>query len=145
MVTAMGEAGKSSLVTARLAEVEAELAKHQAEVTELDDRMRGLIEAVGRVSTAVDLLDSFDEVWEAVTPEERKDLIEAIIAQPPKTQNCLSGRLSYSYLGTRICPDAIPSSHTFRRLPGNMSTYSVSSNSARQSRRSTLTLWSPVS
>jgi len=60
---------------ARLGEIEAELDKLRVEANELDDRMRGLLEAVGRVSTTVGLLECFDELWDVLAPEERLDLV----------------------------------------------------------------------
>jgi len=46
---------------------------------ELDDPMRGLLEAVGRVSTEVGLLESFDELWDVLAPEERLDLVRLLV------------------------------------------------------------------
>jgi len=64
---------------ARLGEIEAELDGLRTQANELDDRMRGLIEAVGRVSTAVGLLESFDELWNVLAPEERVDLVRLLV------------------------------------------------------------------
>ena len=64
-----------TLLLARLGEIEAELDKLRVEANELDDRMRGLLEAVGRVSTTVGLLECFDELWDVLAPEERLDLV----------------------------------------------------------------------
>lgn len=76
----MGGKGGTPL-PARLGEIEAELDGLRAQANELDDRMRGLIEAVGRVSTAVGLLESFDELWAALAPEERVDLVRLLVAR----------------------------------------------------------------
>jgi site-specific DNA recombinase len=74
----MGGKG-GTLLPARLGEIEAELDGLRAQANELDDRMRGLIEAVGRVSTAVGLLESFDELWNVLAPEERVDMVRLLI------------------------------------------------------------------
>jgi len=74
----MGGKG-GTLLPARLGEVEAELDSLRGQANELDDRMRGLLEAVGRVSTAVGLLESFDELWDVLAPEERVDLVRLLV------------------------------------------------------------------
>ena len=42
-------------------------------------QLRGLSENAGRVATAIDLLDSFDDLWDALIPEERVDLLHLLI------------------------------------------------------------------
>jgi site-specific DNA recombinase len=74
----MGGKG-GTLLPARLGEIEVELDKLRLDANELDDRMRGLLEAVGRVSTAVGLLESFDELWDVLAPEERLDLVRLLV------------------------------------------------------------------
>ena len=73
-----GSAG-TRVVTERLGELEAEIDTLRARTGELDDQIRGLTEAVGRVNTALELLDSFDELWEALVPEERLELLHLLI------------------------------------------------------------------
>jgi len=74
----MGGKGGTLLLT-RLGEIEAGLDKLRTQANELDERMPGLIEAVGRVSTAVGLLESFDELWDVLAPEERLDLVRLLV------------------------------------------------------------------
>ena len=73
-----GSAG-TRVVTERLGELEAEIDTLRARTGELDDQIRGLTEAVGRVNTALELLDSFDELWDALVPEERLELLHLLI------------------------------------------------------------------
>lgn len=57
-----GKAG--STVSDQLAKVELALDEERLKANELDDRLRGLSTAVGRVQSALDLLSNFSEVWE---------------------------------------------------------------------------------
>ena len=68
-----------SLVTARLGEIEGEIASLQPKLDDIDRRMNGLAEATERVSTAVGLLECFDDVWNAMVPEERVDVIHLLV------------------------------------------------------------------
>ncbi len=72
-----GKAG--STVSDQLAKVELQLDDHRLKANALDDRLRGLSAAVGRVQSALDLLSNFSEVWEVLVPEERCDLVKLLI------------------------------------------------------------------
>ena len=75
-----GEGGAGArVVSERLGELETEIDTLRTRTGELDDQIRGLSEAVGRVNTALDLLDSFDELWDALVPEERLELLRLLI------------------------------------------------------------------
>ncbi|MBZ0253629.1 MAG: recombinase family protein, partial [Candidatus Methylomirabilis sp.] len=75
-----GEGGAGArVVSERLGELETEIDTLRIRTGELDDQIRGLSEAVGRVNTALDLLDSFDELWDALVPEERLELLRLLI------------------------------------------------------------------
>lgn len=71
--------GGSRTVADRLSELEAEIDTERREAGRLDEQLRGLSESAGRVATAVGLLESFDELWEALSPEERVDLLSLLI------------------------------------------------------------------
>lgn len=72
-----GKAG--STVSDQLAKVELELDEQRLKANELDDRLRGLSAAVGRVQSALDLLSNFSEVWDVLVAEERCDLVKLLI------------------------------------------------------------------
>jgi prefoldin subunit 5 len=69
----------SRTVTERLGELETEIDTLRQNAGRLDEQLRGLSESVGRVATAINLLDSFDDLWEALIPEERVDLLALLI------------------------------------------------------------------
>ena len=72
--------GKGSrTITERLGELESEMDKFRQEAGRLDDQIRGLTESVGRVATAIELLDSFDDLWDVLIPEERVELLRLLI------------------------------------------------------------------
>ena len=72
--------GKGSrTITNRLGELEVEMDSLRQEAGRIDDQLRGLSENAGRVATAIDLLDSFDDLWDALIPEERVDLLHLLI------------------------------------------------------------------
>jgi len=75
---ALGLGAQAPLLPARLGEVEAELDSLRGQANELDNR-RGLLNAVGRVSTAIALLESFDELWDALAPEKRVTLVRLLV------------------------------------------------------------------
>jgi site-specific DNA recombinase len=70
-----------SILNERLGELEIELDAERLRANEIDDQLRGLTETAGRVAMSIELLDSFDELWEALTAEERYDLINLLIAR----------------------------------------------------------------
>src|SRR5690606_10328240 len=72
-----GKAGTT--VSDRLAEIELAIDEERLKANELDDRLRGLSAAVGRVQSALDLLANFAEVWEVLVPEERCDLVKLLV------------------------------------------------------------------
>jgi site-specific DNA recombinase len=72
-----GKAGTT--VSDRLAEIELAIDEERMKANELDDRLRGLSAAVGRVQSALDLLANFAEVWEVLVPEERCDLVKLLV------------------------------------------------------------------
>ncbi|MBN2530487.1 MAG: hypothetical protein JXR76_29140 [Deltaproteobacteria bacterium] len=47
----------------------------------VETELHGLTESIGRIATVVGLLDSFDELWTAMIPKERVDLLSLLIDQ----------------------------------------------------------------
>ncbi len=72
-----GKAGAT--VSDRLTKLELALDEERLRAGELDNRLRGLSAAVGRVQSALNLLANFSEVWEVLVPEERCDLVKLLI------------------------------------------------------------------
>jgi len=81
LVAAIGEMEGTggSLVIARLSEIDAEIARQQSKLDDVDRRMHGLAEATENASTAVGLLERFDDVWNAMVPEERVDVVHLLV------------------------------------------------------------------
>jgi site-specific DNA recombinase len=81
LVAAIGEMQGTGgpLVLARLSEIEADIARQQSKLDDVDRRMHGLAEATEHASTAVGLLESFDDVWNAMVPEERVDVVHLLV------------------------------------------------------------------
>ncbi|ACY13231.1 recombinase family protein [Haliangium ochraceum] len=72
--------GKASrAVSERLSEIELQRDAERLRLAELDERLRGLNEAVGRVEAALDLLRGFSEIWEMLVPEERCDVVKLLV------------------------------------------------------------------
>ena len=69
----------AGIVSSRIGEIELELDAVRSRASELDDQMRGLTEAVSHVTTAIALLDGFDELWAALVPEERLEIMTLLI------------------------------------------------------------------
>ena len=78
VITELG-AKSSRTVKDRLVALENEMDTLRQEAGRLDDQLHVINGSVGRVATAIDLLDSFDDLWEALIPEERVDLLTLLI------------------------------------------------------------------
>ncbi|MDY0059822.1 MAG: recombinase family protein [Myxococcota bacterium] len=77
-VRAAGGRG-SSIAATQLGEIELQLDRLRGQASQVDDQLRGLSTAVGRVSTALELLDSFEELWTHLVPEERLDVTRLLV------------------------------------------------------------------
>ena len=69
------------LLAERLGELERETDKHRAGVADLERRLRACAALRTEGEHVAKLLDTFDEVWEALVPEERREVLRALIAR----------------------------------------------------------------
>jgi chromosome segregation ATPase len=69
------------LLAERLGELERETDKHRAGVADLERRLRACAALRAEGEHVAKLLDGFDEVWEALVPEERREVLRALIAR----------------------------------------------------------------
>lgn len=67
------------LLAERLGELERETDKHRAGVADLDRRLRACAALRTEGEHVAKLLDAFDEVWAALVPEERREVLRALI------------------------------------------------------------------
>jgi len=67
------------LLAERLGELERETDKHRAGVADLERRLRACAALRTESEHVAKLLDAFDEVWEALVPEERREVLRALI------------------------------------------------------------------
>jgi hypothetical protein len=63
----------------RRRELERETDKHRAGVGDLERRLRACAALRTEGEHVAKLLDAFDEVWEALVPEERREVLRALI------------------------------------------------------------------
>lgn len=77
-VRAAGGQG-STIAAARLGEIELHLDELRTQAGEVSDQLRGLSAAVGRVNTALELIDHFDQLWTCLVPEERLDVTRLLV------------------------------------------------------------------
>lgn len=69
------------LLAERLGELERETDKHRAGVADLERRLRACAVLRTEGEHVAKLLDAFDEVWEALVPEECCEVLRALIAR----------------------------------------------------------------
>jgi len=69
------------LLAERLGELERETDKHRAGVADLKRRLRACAALRTEGEHVAKLLDAFDEVWDALVPEERREVLRALIAR----------------------------------------------------------------
>jgi site-specific DNA recombinase len=69
------------LLAERLGELERETDKHRAGVADLERRLRACAALRTEGEHVAKLLDAFDEVWEALVTEERREVLRALIAR----------------------------------------------------------------
>lgn len=73
------ETQSNTTVTARLSEIELEMDELRQHRARIELELHGLTESIGRMATVIGLLDSFDELWAAMMPEEQVDLLSLLI------------------------------------------------------------------
>ncbi len=69
------------LLAVRLGELERDTDKHRAGVADVERRLRACAALRTEGEHVAKLLDAFDEVWEALVPEERREVLRALIAR----------------------------------------------------------------
>jgi site-specific DNA recombinase len=69
------------LLAERLGDLESETDKHRPGVADLERRLRACAALRAEGEQVAKLLDAFDEVWEALVPEERAGVLRALIAR----------------------------------------------------------------
>ena len=69
------------LLAGRLGEIETECDLLRRRLGDLEVRMRATARATSDAERVTMLLDAFDEVWDALLAEERRDLLHALIQQ----------------------------------------------------------------
>jgi len=69
------------LLAERLGALEREIDKHRPGVADLERRLRACAALRAEGEQVAKLLDAFDEVWEALVPEERREVLRALIAR----------------------------------------------------------------
>jgi hypothetical protein len=69
------------LLAGRLGEIETECDQLRRRLGDLDVRMSATARATSDAERVTMLLDAFDEVWDALLAEERRDLLHALIQQ----------------------------------------------------------------
>ncbi len=69
------------LLAERLGELERETDKHRAGVADLERRLRASAALRTEGEHVAKLLDAFDEVWDALVTEERREVLRALIAR----------------------------------------------------------------
>jgi hypothetical protein len=63
----------------RLGEIERETDSHRAGIADLERRLRACAALRTEGEHVAKLLDAFDEVWDALVPEERREVLRALI------------------------------------------------------------------
>ena len=69
------------LLAERLGELERETDRHRTGAADLERRLRACAALRTEGKQVAKLLDAFDEVWEALVPEERREMLRALIAR----------------------------------------------------------------
>ncbi|MGN6106859.1 MAG: hypothetical protein ACTHU0_17250 [Kofleriaceae bacterium] len=67
------------LLAGRLGELETESDQHRATLTDVERRLRASAALKTESAHVAKLLDGFDDVWEALVPEERREVLHALI------------------------------------------------------------------
>jgi len=73
------ESGGGKTLAKRLGEIETESDRLRMQLGEVEDRLRGLTAAQQQVDRVAELLDSFGTIWDALVPQEQRELLHLLV------------------------------------------------------------------
>lgn len=80
LLAAFGNAdGGGKLLVGRLGELEAEMDRVRTALGDVESQLRGAAGVRQEAERVAELLEAFDKVWDALVPEERRDLLHLIV------------------------------------------------------------------
>lgn len=87
------------LLAERLGELERETDKHRAGIADVERRLRACAALRTEGEHVAKLLDACDEVWEALVPEERREVLHALIERVGVDSVCGTLRVTFHESG----------------------------------------------
>jgi len=74
-----GTSGGGKVIVSRIGEIEAEQDRLRFQAEEIETRLRGLADDQRKGEQLAQLLESFDEIWDALVLEERRELLHLVV------------------------------------------------------------------
>ena len=72
-------AGGGKTLASRLGEIEAEVDRLRIRLGDVEERLEALTDARSKVERVTDLLDGFGEIWDALVPQEQRELLHLLV------------------------------------------------------------------
>jgi site-specific DNA recombinase len=106
MLAAFSGAGRGSrLLVERLGELEAEMDRLRLELGEIEARLRGAAGFRYEAEHVAEILDGFGELWEALVPLERRDLLHTPVRRVAYDREGGALRIQFHDRGDAASPD----------------------------------------